>query len=65
MGIEEVDLIKKELASLLGAKDIDYRKVMKLASELSKFDENYQRFFIDAKTILHLGRDSRAIDFKF
>ena len=36
----------------------DYRAILKLASELSKKDKNFQRFFIDAKTLIHLGRDS-------
>jgi signal transduction histidine kinase len=36
----------------------DYRAILKLASDLSKKDKNFQRFFIDAKTLIHLGRDS-------
>jgi len=36
----------------------DYRAILKLASQLSKKDTKFQRFFIDAKTLIHLGRDS-------
>jgi len=49
--------IIKQLQSHL-EKGSDYRTILKLASELSKKDKNFQRFFIDAKTLIHLGRDS-------
>ncbi|WP_109832769.1 sensor histidine kinase [Reichenbachiella versicolor] len=58
MSKKKIDDIKTELANALGAEKTDFRSVMKLANELSKFDEDYQRFFIDAKTVIHLGRDS-------
>lgn len=50
--------IKTELKRLLDAKSPDYRNILKLSSELSKMDPNFQRFFVDAKTLIHLGRDS-------
>src|SRR5436305_2732069 len=34
------------------------REIMKLSSQLSKLNPDVQRFAIDAKTLIHLGRDS-------
>lgn len=50
--------IIEELQKLLAAGGSDYRSILKLSSELSKKDKNFQRFFIDAKTLIHLGRES-------
>lgn len=50
--------IIKQLQKLLEDGGSDYRSILKLSSELSKKDKNFQRFFIDAKTLIHLGRDS-------
>ena len=48
----------KELTELLQATPPDFRAILKLSNELSKLDDKYQRFAIDAKTLIHLGRDS-------
>src|SRR5690606_15472263 len=48
----------KKLQDLLEKGGKDYRAILKLSSELSKKDKNFQRFFIDAKTLIHLGRES-------
>ncbi len=53
----EQQIIKK-LQALLNADTSDYKSILKLSSELSKKDKNFQRFFVDAKTLIHLGRDS-------
>jgi signal transduction histidine kinase len=53
----EKEIIKK-LQDLLADGSSDYRAILKLSSELSKKDKNFQRFFIDAKTLIHLGRES-------
>lgn len=46
------------LQELLKVDNPDYRAIFKLTKELSKLDIKFQRFFVDAKTIIHLGRDS-------
>ncbi len=53
----EKQIIEK-LQSLLAEGGSDYRMILKLSNELSKKDKNFQRFFIDAKTLIHLGRES-------
>ncbi len=50
--------IKKNIQKLINAEKLDYRSILKLTKELSKLDEKFQRFSIDAKTLVHLGRDS-------
>ncbi len=50
--------IKEKLKELLQSNSSDYRAILKLTNELSKHDKKYQRFAIDAKTLIHLGRDS-------
>ncbi len=57
MAQTEKEIIKK-LQDLLEKGGKDYRAILKLSSELSKKDKNFQRFFIDAKTLIHLGRES-------
>lgn len=57
MASTEKEIIVK-LQSLLAEGGSDYRTILKLSSELSKKDKNFQRFFIDAKTLIHLGRES-------
>lgn len=55
--MKEEEIIK-QIQDLLKKKNVDHKSLLKLSSQLSKFDLNNQRFFIDAKTLLHLGRDS-------
>lgn len=55
---KSVDEIVLELQTLLKAKEPDFRSILKFSNELSKLDKKYQRFSIDAKTLIHLGRDS-------
>lgn len=55
---EEKNTIIEQLKELLSSQESDYRSIIKLTNELSKLDQDYQRFFIDAKTLIHLGRDS-------
>ncbi len=50
--------IKQKLQELLKEGSSDYRAILKLTNELSKHDKKFQRFAIDAKTLIHLGRDS-------
>lgn len=50
--------IKNSLLKLINAENLDYRSIVKLTKELSKLDKKYQRFSVDAKTLVHLGRDS-------
>lgn len=50
--------ILEEIQKLIGKGDSDYRAIYKLSNELSKLDPKFQRFTIDAKTLIHLGRDS-------
>lgn len=50
--------IIKEMEALLKAEKPDYRAIFKLSVDLSKLDPKFQRFSIDAKTLIHLGRDS-------
>ncbi|MFD0962556.1 sensor histidine kinase [Pseudofulvibacter geojedonensis] len=53
-----IDIIKKEITEALSDNPPDFDKVLTLSSELAKLDPNHQRFFVDAKTLIHLGRDS-------
>jgi len=57
MAKSEIEL-RAELQQLLQQNNSDYRAIFKLTRELSKLDKNNQHFFVDAKTIIHLGRDS-------
>jgi signal transduction histidine kinase len=57
MKINENEILDK-IQKLLSEDKKNYREILKLSSELSKLDPNFQRFFIDAKTLIHLGRDS-------
>lgn len=57
MALTEKEIIKK-LQDLLKDGGSNYRAILKLSNELSKLDPNFQRFFIDAKTLIHLGRES-------
>jgi signal transduction histidine kinase len=57
MKINEKEILDK-IQKLLSEDKKNYREILKLSSELSKLDPNFQRFFIDAKTLIHLGRDS-------
>lgn len=55
--LKKEEIIKK-LNEQLSARDIDFHAILKLSNELSKLDPKYRRFSIDAKTLIHLGRDS-------
>ncbi len=50
--------IKLKLQELIRSENPDYRTLITLSRDLSKFDEKFQRFSVDAKTLVHLGRDS-------
>lgn len=50
--------IRDEITRLLRDGHSNYRAILKLSNELAKHDKKYQRFAIDAKTLIHLGRDS-------
>ncbi|QMU27697.1 sensor histidine kinase [Adhaeribacter radiodurans] len=56
--MESKEEVKDKLKHLLDADETDIRAIFKLSNELSKFDDRFQRFFVDAKTLIHLGRDS-------
>lgn len=47
-----------EINKLLSEQKLDYKSILKYANQLAKFDPKFQRFSIDAKTLIHLGRDS-------
>ncbi len=57
MKVNESEILVK-IQKLLSEDKKNYREILKLSSELSKLDPDFQRFFIDAKTLIHLGRDS-------
>lgn len=50
--------LQQQLIKLLQVPEPDFRSILKLSNLLSKFDEKFQRFNVDAKTLIHLGRDS-------
>lgn len=52
------DEILKKLNDLINTEKLDFHSILKLSNELSKLDPKYRRFSIDAKTLIHLGRDS-------
>lgn len=58
METNKIEEIKKEFFELLSKTPLDYDKILRLSNELAKLDPNFQRFFVDAKTLIHLGRDS-------
>lgn len=47
-----------EIKSLTETEPIDFQLILKKSNELSKYDKSFQRFYVDAKTLIHLGRDS-------
>ena len=49
--------IREELKYTLETEPSNYSKILKLSSELSKFDENNIRFSIDAGIINRLGKE--------
>src|ERR1700722_6501288 len=51
---EDID----QIVSYLMADDIDFRSFKKAASEVLRKDESFHGFTVDAKTLIHLGRDS-------
>jgi len=57
MGTTEND-IKNNLLELINSGKLDYRSILKITKDLSKLDAKFQRFSVDAKTLVHLGRDS-------
>lgn len=58
MSDKKTESIKEKLRELLLSDAPDYRSIFKLSNELSKLDDKFQRFYVDAKTLIHLGRDS-------
>ena len=50
--------IQNQLIELLKQDSPDFRSILKLSNQLAKLDPKFQRFSIDAKTLIHLGRDS-------
>lgn len=54
----KIDDIKQEFTQLLSKTPPDFDKILSLSNDLAKLDPNFQRFFVDAKTLIHLGRDS-------
>ncbi|WP_338378865.1 sensor histidine kinase [uncultured Flavobacterium sp.] len=56
--MNDLTVIKEELLKLLSKSPPDFDRILVLSNELVKLDPNYQRFFVDAKTLIHLGRDS-------
>jgi hypothetical protein len=58
MSNSKIESLRSELQTLLKDKDLDYRAILKISNQLSKLDEKFQHFFVDAKTLIHLGRDS-------
>jgi signal transduction histidine kinase len=55
---DKADQLISELKSMLNNPNPDYRAIRKLSTDLSKLDTRFQNFEIDAKTLIHLGRDS-------
>lgn len=53
-----IEQIREQLIELLKSPENDFRKIRKLSHALAKLDPNFQNFAIDAKTLIHLGRDS-------
>lgn len=56
--ILSVEELKKQLIELLQSPESDLRTILRLSHDLSKLDPNFQHFSVDAKTLIHLGRDS-------
>lgn len=54
----KIDNLKLKLTALLSKNPPDFGKILSLSNELAKLDPDHQRFFVDAKTLIHLGRDS-------
>ncbi|MCK5677579.1 MAG: sensor histidine kinase [Flavobacteriaceae bacterium] len=58
MSNKTINILKKRLVNLLSKSPIDFAKITLISNELIKLDPNFQRFSVDARTIIHLGRDS-------
>ena len=56
--MKKTDDIQKQLSELLSKRPLEFDKILSLSNELVKLDPDFQRFFVDAKTLIHLGRDS-------
>lgn len=50
--------IVPELLQLLVEDNLDFQQISKLSKALIKFDDKFQHFEVDARTLIHLGRDS-------
>ncbi len=50
--------IVNQLIGFLQADEIDFRAFKEVATDVLKKDESFQGFTVDAKTLIHLGRDS-------
>jgi signal transduction histidine kinase len=58
MAKEKTESLRKQLQELLTASELDYRASGKISNQLTTLDPKFQHFFVDAKTLIHLGRDS-------
>tara|TARA_R110002074_G_scaffold394665_1_gene582190 strand:- start:3546 stop:5897 length:2352 start_codon:yes stop_codon:yes gene_type:complete len=58
MADKNIDDIQKQLLELLSKKPPEFDKFLALSNDFAKLDPDFQRFFVDAKTLIHLGRDS-------
>lgn len=53
-----IEQLIAQLQNELDTNPVNFRNVLKLSNQLAKLDPKFQRFSIDAKTLIHLGRDS-------
>lgn len=55
---EKIKELQKELTDAINNGNFNSDKIYLITKELSNLDDNFHRFHVDAKTLIHLGRDS-------
>ena len=56
--MNKIEEIKEKLLLAVQSNPPNFDDIISLSTELAKQDPTNQRFYIDAKTLIHLGRDS-------
>jgi len=56
--MDNISKIRDKIIKLISQNPPDFDRILVLSNDLARLDPNYQRFFVDARTLIHLGRDS-------
>jgi len=58
MSDKAINKLKEKLQELLSKSSLDFTEIISISNKLIKLDPDFQRFSVDARTLIHLGRDS-------